>query len=287
MAVGGTKVNPKRFHPNQLPIYAYILPFAAFMGAPILYIINNAFKPLDELFAYPPKFFVSNPTMLNFTKLMNATNGTNIPLSRYLFNTLIVTVVVVVLTVFIGSLAAYALSKMQFRLSKFLYETNNMAMMFVGTAVTIPSYLVVSNIGIMDSYLAHILPLLAMPVGMFLVKQFIDQVPDELVEAAQLEGANAMVVYQRIILPLVKPAIATMAMLSFQAVWGNVATSTLYVTDEGMQTLAYYLQTLPANTVQGAGMSAASTLIMLVPNLILFIIMQSNVMNTMARSGLK
>ena len=159
--------------------------------------------------------------------------------------------------------------------------------MFVGTAVTIPSYLVVSSLNIMDTYLAHILPLLASPVGMFLVKQFIDQVPDELIEAAQIEGANTMTVYRRIILPLIRPAVATMAMLAFQQVWNNVATSSLYTTDESLQTLAFYLQTLPTGTVQGAGMSAASTLIMFVPNLVLFIIMQSNVMNTMARSGLK
>ena len=159
--------------------------------------------------------------------------------------------------------------------------------MFVGTAVQIPSYLVISKLGIMDTYMAHILPLLASPVGMFLVKQFIDQVPDELIEAAQMEGAGAWKIYIKIILPLVKPAVATMAMLAFQSVWGNTASSTLYVNNNGLYTLAYYLQTLPAGSVSGAGISAASTLIMFVPNLILFIIMQSNVMNTMARSGLK
>jgi len=287
MAIGGTKVNPKKFHVNQLPIYAYILPLAAFMGAPILFIINNAFKPFDELFAYPPRFFVDNPTFNNFSKLFQITAGSTVPLSRYIFNTLLITALVVFLTVFIGTLAAFALSKIRFRGSSLLSEVNNAALMFVGTAVTIPSYLVVSSLNIMDTYLAHILPLLASPVGMFLVKQFIDQVPDELIEAAQIEGANTMTVYRRIILPLIRPAVATMAMLAFQQVWNNVATSSLYTTDESLQTLAFYLQTLPTGTVQGAGMSAASTLIMFVPNLVLFIIMQSNVMNTMARSGLK
>ena len=287
MAIGGTKVNPKKFHVNQLPIYAYILPLAAFMGAPILFIINNAFKPFDELFAYPPRFFVDNPTFNNFSKLFQITAGSTVPLSRYIFNTLLITALVVFLTVFIGTLAAFALSKIRFRGSSLVSEVNNAALMFVGTAVTIPSYLVVSSLNIMDTYLAHILPLLASPVGMFLVKQFIDQVPDELIEAAQIEGANTMTVYRRIILPLIRPAVATMAMLAFQQVWNNVATSSLYTTDESLQTLAFYLQTLPTGTVQGAGMSAASTLIMFVPNLVLFIIMQSNVMNTMARSGLK
>ncbi len=287
MIIGGTKVNPQRHHLNQLPIYAYIIPIAIFMGAPIVFIINNAFKPLNEMFAYPPRFFVSRPTLDNFRRLFQATSETDIPLTRYVFNTLIVSAAVVILTLLFGTMAAFALSKIRFKRSRFIFESNNLAMMFVGTAVQIPSYLVISSLGIMDTYLAHILPLLAMPVGMFLVKQFIDQVPDELIEAAQLEGAGSWLIYRRIVLPLVKPAVATMAMLSFQSVWSNTATSSLYVTDNGLHTLAYYLQTLPAGSVNGAGISAASTLIMFIPNLILFIIMQSNVMNTMAHSGMK
>lgn len=287
MAVGGTKVNPRKFHLNQLPIYAYIVPLAIFMGAPILFIINNALKPFDELFAYPPRFFVEQPTLDNFRRLFQTTANSTVPLSRYVFNTLVVTVIVMILTLSVGTLCAFALSKIRFKGSRLVFETNNVALMFVGTAVTIPSYLVISSLRIADTYWAHVLPLLASPVGMFLVKQFIDQVPNELIEAAQIEGANTMTVYRRIILPLIRPAVATMAMLAFQGVWNNVVTSSLYVTDERLQTLAFYLQTLPTGTVQGAGVSAASTLIMFVPNLLLFVVLQSNVMNTMAHSGMK
>ncbi len=287
MAVGGTKVNPKKFHVNQLPIYAYIIPLSIFMGAPILFIINNALKPFDELFAYPPRFFVEQPTLDNFRRLFQTTANSVVPLSRYVFNTMLVTAIVMILTLCMGTLCAFALSKIRFKGARLIFETNNLALMFVGTAVTIPSYLVISNLKIVDTYWAHVLPLLASPVGMFLVKQFIDQVPDELIEAAQIEGANTMTVYWRIILPLIRPAVATMAMLAFQGVWNNTVTSSLYVTDESLQTLAFYLQTLPTGTVQGAGVSAASTLIMFIPNLLLFVVLQSNVMNTMAHSGMK
>lgn len=287
MAIGGTKVNPSKFHVDQLPIYAYIVPLSVFMGAPILFIINNALKPFDELFAYPPRFFVEQPTLDNFRRLFQTTANATVPLSRYAFNTLIVTIIVMILTLVVGTLCAFALSKIRFRGSRFVFETNNVALMFVGTAVTIPSYLVISSLKIADTYWAHVLPLLASPVGMFLVKQFIDQVPNELIEAAQIEGANTMTVYRRIILPLIRPAVATMAMLAFQGVWNNVVTSSLYVTDESLQTLAFYLQTLPTGTVQGAGVNAASTLIMFIPNLVLFVVLQSNVMNTMAHSGMK
>lgn len=287
MAVGGTKVNPRKFHLNQLPIYAYIIPLSVFMGAPILFIINNALKPFDELFAYPPRFFVEQPTFDNFRRLFQTTADSVVPLSRYVFNTMIVTAIVMILTLGVGTLCAFALSKIRFKGAGLIFETNNLALMFVGTAVTIPSYLVISNLKIIDTYWAHVLPLLASPVGMFLVKQFIDQVPNELIEAAQIEGANTMTVYRKIILPLIRPAVATMAMLAFQGVWNNTVTSSLYVTDESLQTLAFYLQTLPTGTVQGAGVSAASTLIMFIPNLLLFVVLQSNVMNTMAHSGMK
>ena len=162
-------------------------------------------------------------------------------------------------------------------------------MMFVPIAVIIPRYLLVDNLGMINTYFAHILPLLAMPVGMFLVKQFTDQVPDSLIEAAIVDGAGYFKVYHRIILPMIKPALATVAILAFQSVWNNTETSTMYTNKESMRTLTFYMNTLASNTnsVAGQGMAAASSLIMFLPNLILFILCQSKVMNTMAHSGIK
>ena len=288
MAVGGTKVNPKKFHRNQIPLYLYLIPIAVFMGAPIVYIINHAFKPMDELFAFPPRFFVTHPSLDNFRNLFKTTAGSTIPISRYIFNSLIVCVAVVVLSILISTMAGFALSKMKFRLKGPIFEVNNLALMFVATAVTIPRYLTINTIGILDTYWAHILPLVAMPVCLFLIKQFIDQVPDSLLEAAQLEGASAWTIYRKVVMPLTKPAIATGAILAFQAVWTNTETSSLFTSAEGIRTLPFYMNTLTSvGTVQGQGMAAAAALIMFIPNLVLFIIMQSSVMNTMAYSGMK
>lgn len=288
MAVGGTKVNPSKFHTNQIPMYVYLLPIAVLMGAPIIYIINHAFKPMDELYAFPPKFFVSHPSTINFQNLFQQAAGSTIPFSRYVFNSLVVTVAVVVLSIMISTMASFALSKMRFRLKNVMMEINNIALMFVPTAVVIPRYLTISTIGILDTWWAHILPLIAMPVCLFLIKQFMDQVPDSLLEAAQLEGAGSFKIYLRIILPMVKPAIATGAILAFQQVWNNTETSNLFTSSESIRTLAFYMNTLSSvGTIQGQGMAAAAALIMFLPNLILFIVMQSNVMNTMAHSGLK
>ncbi len=288
MAISGSKVNPKKFHKNQIPFYLYLIPIAVFMGMPIIYIINHAFKPMDELFAFPPRFFVSHPSLVNFQNLFQQAAGSSIPISRYVFNSLIVTVAVVFLSVLISTMAGFALSKMKFKLNGFIFEANNIALMFVATAVTIPRYLTINAIGILDTYWAHILPLIAMPVCLFLIKQFIDGVPNALLEAAQLEGANAFTIYRKIVLPMVKPAIATGAILTFQSVWNNVETSNLFTSTESIRTLSFYMNTLSGvGTVQGQGMAAAASLIMFVPNLVLFIILQSNVMDTMAHSGLK
>ena len=288
MAIGGTKVNPKKFDKSQIPLYVYLLPLAALMGAPIVYIVCHAFKPMDELFAFPPKFLVSNPSGINFTNLFQQAAGSTVPFSRYVFNSLVVTAAVLVLSILISTMAAFALSKMKFRFKGPMMEINNLALMFVATAVVIPRYLTISFTGILDTWLAHILPLIAMPVCLFLIKQFMDQVPDSLLEAAQLEGADSFTIYLKIILPMVKPAIATGCILTFQQVWNNTETSNLFMSTESLRTLAFYMNTLSGvGTVQGQGMAAAAALIMFVPNLLLFIVSQSSVMNTMAHSGLK
>ena len=163
--------------------------------------------------------------------------------------------------------------------------------MFVPVAVAIPRFLVLINIGIYNTYFAHIIPLLAMPVGLFLVKQFMDtNVPKELLEAAKIDGAGNWRIYWNIALPLVKPALVTVAILSFQASWGYTEGSNLFVDQEALRTLPFYMSTVVnsvGNIVVTAGVGAASALIMLVPNLLLFIFMQNKVMASMATSGIK
>ncbi|QFT90535.1 Trehalose transport system permease protein SugB [Bacillus sp. THAF10] len=290
-AFHGTKINPDRFHRSQLKFYAFLVPLAIFMAMPIVFVFSHAFKPIDELFAYPPRFFVQKPTMQNFIDLMNNTSTSGVPMSRYLFNSISITLIVVFVTVLISTMAGYALSKKRFKLKKTIFEINTLALMFVSAAVVIPRYLLIEKVGLLDTFLVHIFPLIAMPIGLFLVKQFIDQIPNELIEAAQMDGATDFQIFRKIIIPLVKPAIATIAILSFQLVWNNTETSTLFVDNENLKTFAFYMSTLSSattgNTVAGQGMAAAASLIMFIPNLIIFIILQSQVMNTMAHSGIK
>lgn len=285
-------INPAGFHPSQIPFYLILMPVVAFMLLPIIFIFSTAFKPAEELFVYPPRFFVVNPTLKNFRDLLTLMSASDVPVSRYLFNSIAVTVISVAASIFVSSLAAYALSKKRFRLKQTLFAVNTVALMFVPIAVTIPRFLIIARLGLIDSFWAHILPALAMPVGVFLLKQFIDTVPNEVIEAAQMDGASDLQIYWRVVLPMIRPAIATIAILTFQATWNNADTSAMYINVESLKTFAFYLSTLTATTsganiVAGQGMAAAAALIMFLPNLIIFLILQSQVMSTMSHSGLK
>lgn len=281
-------INPQHFTAGQLKFYAALLPICLFMALPIVFIFMNAFKPLDELFAYPPRFYVRNPTFDSFRALFAISSTSNIPASRYLFNSIISSGVTVLCTLVISTSAGYVLSKKRFRLRPALMEINNLALMFCSVAVAIPRYFVVAYLGLLDNFAANIIPLLATPVGVFLVKQFIDGLPDALIEAAIIDGANDYQILLKIIMPLVKPALSTLTIMTFQSAWSTVEASTNYINNESIKTFAFYLSTLSASgTVSGQGVAAAATLIMFVPNLIIFIFMQSKVMSTMAHSGIK
>jgi ABC-type glycerol-3-phosphate transport system permease component len=285
----GTMINPSRFHKSQIRFYLILLPMLLVTVLPLIFIVSHAFKPLDELYAYPPRIFASRLTFDNFRNLFLAATQTGVPFSRYLFNSIIVSTIVITLTILFGTLAAYSFSFLKYKGKKTLFAINQIAIMIVPVAVSVPRFIVMSSLGLTNNILAHVIPLIAMPVGVFLVKQFMDQVPRELYEASVIDGANKWQIYGQVVMPLVKPAIATIMILSFQAAWNNTETSDLFVNNEALKTLPYYFSTLTfgVSSIAAQGMSAAANLMMFLPNIILFIILQNSVMNTMAYSGIK
>ena len=281
-------INPQHFSKGQIGFLVYLIPVCTVMALPIVYIFMNAFKPYDELFAYPPRFFVREPTFDNFAQLFSLSSGTDIPASRYLFNSITSTLVTVFCTLLMASTAAYVFSKKKFRAKKTLFAISMMGLMFASVAVAIPRYFVVVYLGLHDNFLANIIPLLVTPTGVFLIKQFVDQRPDALVEAAVIDGATDYQIFRKIIFPLVQPALATVAIMSFKGAWNASEASSLFIDNETLKTFPFYISTLiSSGGVASAGVSAAATLIMLLPNLIMFIVLQSRVMNTMAHSGIK
>jgi len=275
---------------TQYLILFFLTLLSIFMLLPIVYIFNHAFKPLHELFLFPPTFIVRNPTIQNFIELLSLTESTFVPVSRYIFNSVVVTIITTIAMVVTSALCAYALSKHKFPGSNLVFSLIMLSLLFVPTVLQIPRYVVVQSIGIMNTYWGHVLPLIAMPVGVFLMKQFMDQVPNELMEAAKIDGASEMRIFLQIVIPIVTPAIATIAIISFQTVWGNLETSQLFMQDESMKTLPYYMMSLTsdlANSVARQGAAAAGALIMFLPQLIIFLFFQSRVIDTMAHSGIK
>lgn len=274
----------------QLFLTILLIVLSVFMLLPIVYIFNHAFKPYHELFVYPPTFIVKEPSWQNVNELLAVAARSTIPVIRYIFNSLFVAVAAVVLVTTVSALCAYPLAKHKFPGVAFVFGSILLTLMFAPEVVQIPRYLVVSQLGIMNTYFAHLLPIMAMPVGVFLLKQFVDQIPDALLEAARIDGANEWVIFIRIVLPVCMPAVATVAILSFQNAWGNIETSSLFMLDEEMKSFAFFLSTLTnnlANNVAMQGAAAVASLILFVPNLLVFVMLQSKVITTMAHSGIK
>ena len=259
--------------------------FGVLMALPLVMIVNNALKPLDELFQYPPKLFVRNPTLDNFVDLFVAMNSSWVPFTRYLLNTVIITVGGTGGHVILASLAAYPLSKHNFRGKKLLFDMVVLSMMFSWTVTQIPNYMIISWLGINNTYLALILPACSYGMGLYLMKQFMDQIPNSLLESARLDGASEFRVFMTIVMPNVKPAWLTLAIFQFQQMWGN--TGAMFLRDEELKPLQYSLQQIAAGGTARAGASAAVTLIIAAIPIIFFLICQSNVLETMTTSGMK
>ncbi|MBD2862054.1 carbohydrate ABC transporter permease [Paenibacillus oceani] len=274
----------------QWVLTALLTLLAVFMLLPMVYLFNHALKPYHELFLYPPTFLARQPTLDNFYDLLLVTKTAIVPVSRYIFNGVIVSLATIILGALLCAMCAYALSKHQFIGKKWMFSVIIVSLMFAPETVQIPRYYVISTLGIMNTYWAHILPVIALPVIVFLFKQFIDLLPDELLEAARMEGASEFVLFGRIILPLCMPAVATAGILLFQSSWGNMEASTLYIEDETMKTLPFYVSSMTsglANNVARQGVAAAAGLLMFVPSFVLFLFLQRKVISTMAHSGLK
>ena len=151
MAYKGKRINPQKFERGQIKIMIILLPLLIFMAMPLVYIANHAFKPMDELFAFPPTFFVKNATLENFEKLIKFSRTSGVPMSRYVFNSLIVTVLTVGLSLLFTTMSAFALAKLKFKGRDMMMNVNQMALMFVATAVLIPRYLVIAKLGLIDN----------------------------------------------------------------------------------------------------------------------------------------
>ncbi|HEY8499860.1 MAG TPA: carbohydrate ABC transporter permease [Clostridia bacterium] len=270
---------------GNMTLFIFMGICGLFMAAPLVLIVSNAFKPLDELFRYPPLLFPRNPSFDNFSDLAVLMSNSWVPLSRYILNTVIIVGGGTIGHVMLASLAAYPLAKRDFPGAKLLFSVVVLSLMFHWQVTQIPNYLIISKLGINNTYLALILPASAFGLGLYLMKQFMEQIPDSLLESAVLDGAREFQIYWSIVMPNVKPAWLTLAVLQFQQMWGN--TGSTFLRDEQLKPLQFSLQQIVNSGPARQGAAAVVTLIIAAIPITFFILCQSNIIETMATSGLK
>ena len=271
---------------GNMAIFTALFIFALFMSLPLIYVISNAFKPYEELFLFPPKFFVRNPTLDNFRDMMTVLTDSQVHFSRYIFNSVFITAIGVVVQIIFTSAAAYALTKFDFPGRKFIFKMITLALMFSAAVTTVPTYILMNKFGLLDSYWAIILPAAQSTLGLYLMKQFMEQLlPDALLEAARIDGAGEARILFTIVMPIVKPAWLTLTVLSVQSLWN--ATGGGYIYSEQLKTLPVALSQIVAGGIARMGVGAAVSLFMMVVPITTFILSQSQMLQTMATAGMK
>ena len=271
---------------GDIGINLMLILLGAFMFLPMLYVIMQSLKPLDELWMFPPRFYVMSPTFKNFTDLFRLMSTSWVPFSRYIFNTVFISVAGTFGNLILSSLAAYALAKIKFPGRKWIFEVIVLSLMFNSTVTAIANFLTMSTLGWVDTYLAIIVPAWCTSLGLYLMKQFMESsVSDAVLESARLDGASEFYTFLKIAMPMVKPAWLTLIIYSFQGLWNSG--NSIYIYSEQLKTFNYAINQIVTGGIARAGAAAASQVIMMAVPITVFVITQSNIIETMGSSGMK
>lgn len=280
------KVVLSRSAGGDLGITVMLVVLGIFMFIPLYYVVIQSFKPLDELWMFPPRFIVMKPTFKNYKDLFVQMNVSWVPFSRYIFNTVFVSVVGTIGNLFFSSLAAYGFAKIPFPGRKWMFKTIRTSLMFHSTVTSITSYFIMSRLGWVDTYLAKIIPAFCTTLGLYLMKQFMDtNVSEAVLESSRLDGASELRTFWVIAMPMVKPAWLTLIIYCFQGLWN--AGASMYIQSEQLKSFNYAIQQIVAGGIKRAGAGAAATVIMMMVPILVFVITQSNIIETMGSSGMK
>ena len=255
------------------------------MAMPIVYSISNSLKPLEELWIFPPKFFVRNPTLQNFKDLLNVMGSSMVPFTRYIFNTVLITFAGTGLHVVFASMCAYALGKLHFKGKNLIFSILVLSLMFNTTVTAIPNFMIMTGLHMIDTYAALIVPAIGAPIGLYLMKQFIEQFPDPLLEAARIDGLREFGIFWRIVMPNVKPAWLTLIVFSVQGLWNT--SSSVYIYEEKLKPLGYAFLQITAAGISRAGVGSAAAVVMISVPVVIFLLTQSRIIETMTSAGMK
>lgn len=282
--VSTRRVNRSRA--GSVLLFLFLAICAFFTAMPLIFSVVTAFKPLSELWRFPPTLFtVEHPTLTNFTELWTLMANSWVPLTRYVFNTVFITTAGTAGHVIFASMCAYPLAKHQFPGKRLYFQAVVLSLMFNATVTGIPNYLTLSGLGWIDTYLPMIVPAFGSSLGVYLMTQFMGQIPGALLEAGKIDGANEWVLFWRMVMPQVRPAWLTIMIFSVQSLWNMGANSFVYT--ESLKTLPYALSQVVAGGIARAGVAAAVTVILMVVPIVIFVFAQSNIIQTMTSSGIK
>ena len=285
----GSVSQSKRYTRSRVGNVVYVvflLLFGIFSVLPLIYCITTSFKPLDELMIFPPRFLVTRPTAQNYLALPGLLSNLRIPLSRYIFNSVFISLVTTVLYVFISTMAAFVLTKSHIKGKKLIFKSIQYALLFNAFTLAIPQYLIFSYLKMIDTYWVYVLPYLASTMGVFLMKQYMEgSVPDALLEAARIDGAGYFRTFWEIVFPMVKPCCMTLTLFAFRDVWSGVPGGTIF--SEALKTLPAIMTQITAGGIARAGSAMAVTVIMMLPPILVYMISQSNVLESMNSAGIK
>lgn len=281
--------NIKRYTRSRVGnIFYFTILFAAglFTILPLIYSLITSFKPLDELLAFPPRFYVKRPTFANYAALPGLISKLSVPLSRYVFNSVFVTVITTVLHVIVASMASFSLTQWKNRWIKVLFIVVQFSLLYNAYTLSVPQYLIFSKLKIVDTYLVYILPYIPSALGVFLMKQYMESsIPDALIEAARIDGAGYTRIFFQIAFPLVKPCWMTLTLFAFRDMWSIQPAGTVF--SENIKTLPMVLGQVTAGGLARSGSAMAATVLLMIPPILVYVITQSNVMETMSSAGIK
>lgn len=266
-------------------IFLFLIILGAFMILPMIYSVLQSLKPLDELFIFPPRFFVSHPTFDNFKNLGFLISNMAIPFERYLFNTILVSIITTFAYLIVATLAAYPLAKHKFVGKNFVNSAITLALMFSPSVIGLPQYIIMSKLGLVDTYGAVIFPTLASTMGIYLCINFLQSLPDSILESARIDGAGEYKIWWSIVLPNIRPAIMTVLIFQFQGSWNSTGGG--FIFSEQLKMLPTAVSQIATSGIARSGVGAAGSVIMMIPPILVFVLSQSGVMETMAHSGIK
>lgn len=275
-----------RSRAGNVMVWIVLIVAGLFMSIPLVYAVVSSLKPFEEIFIFPPKLYVVNPTLDNYKNLFSLSEDLVVPFSRYLFNSFLIAVGTTVLQIVFASMAAYPLAKGNFPGKNVIFNTIVFSLMFVSQVTFLPQYIIMAKMNLLNTYWSLLLPTIGSSMGLFLMKQFMEQIPFAIIESARLDGASEARIVFSLVFPNVKPAWLTLAIFTFQGMWNTSGSS--YIFDEDLKLLPMALsQITSSNATARMGVGMATTVILMIPPILFFILSQSNVVKTMAFAGIK